>query len=178
MESQQLSDQAQADDEAARKARAVMLPQAMADHLKQSDITLFIFRDENGAAAVKPVTLLGQFDIENNAAHLLAAVIMAELPNLQASANGDWTDADRYQALRQFALLGANDKDRFEAVNRALKEYEESNGINLAAANEPETYDAYANFLCDVLLVTHPDDVAEQPKELVIPGSRIILPMR
>lgn len=156
----------------------VMLPQALANHLKQSDVILFINRDEHGATVIKPVTPLGAFDIENNAAHLLAAVVMHEMPNLQASANGDWTDADRYQALREFALLGNTDKDRFEAVNRALKEYETANSVNLAGAADPETYDAYANFLADAVLVTHPDDVAEQPKELVIPGSRIILPMR
>lgn len=156
----------------------VMLPAALAAHLKGADIVLFITRDEHGAAVVKPVTPLGAFDVEHNAAHLLAAVIMHELPNLQASANGDWTDADRYQALRQFALLANTDKDRFEAVNRAIKEYEESNGVNLAAPNDPETYDAYANFIADAVLVTDPADVAEQPKELVIPGSRLILPMR
>lgn len=156
----------------------VMLPQALAEHLKQSDVILFINRDENGAAVVKPVTPYASFDIENNAAHLLAAVIMSQLPDLQASANGDWTDADRYQALRQFALLAITDKDRFEAINKGIQEYESVNGVNLAAAGDPETYDAYANFIADAVLVTHPDDVAEQPKELVIPGSKIILPMR
>ena len=159
-------------------ANIVMLPKELAEHLKASDAILFINRDERGGTVVKPVTPLGAFDVENNAAHLLTAVILAELPNLQASANGDWTDADRYQALREFALLGSTDKDRFEAINRSLKEYEEQHSINLAAPNEPETYDAYANFIADAVLVTHPDDVAEQPKELVIPGSRIILPLR
>lgn len=156
----------------------VMLPAQLTAHLKHSDMILFLSVTEEGQVVVKPVVPAGSYDIENNQAHLLGAVIVGELPNLLASANGKWTDADRYQALRMFATLGAADKDRFEKINLALQEYESTNKVNLSETTDPATYDAYANFLADALLVTHPEDVAQQPKELVIPGSGLILPLR
>lgn len=168
----------QQDQQPEQRGAPVMLPAKLAEHLKQSDVILFISSTAEGRAVVKPVVPAELYDPENNPAHMLAAVIVHELPNLQASANGDWTDADRYQALREFAMLAVTDKDRFEAINRGIQEYEEKHGVNLAAPNEPEAYDAYANFIADAVLVTHPDDESQQQRELVIPGTRIILPMR
>lgn len=155
----------------------VMLPAVMAEHLKTADVVIFLSCTEDGQVLVKPVVRGAAFDPESNGAHMLTAVITHELPNLMGQANGTLTDSDRYQALRQFALLAKTDKARFESVNVTLQEYEEEHKVNLAEATDPAAFDAYANFLADVLVVTHPEEVAKQPKEIVIPGSRIILPL-
>jgi hypothetical protein len=150
----------------------------MVDQLKAADVVIFLTVDEAGAVQFRPVVPGHQFDPATNQAHLLMQVISHELPNLMASAMGDLTDADRYQALRAFAQLASTDKDRFEKINAAMQEYEDKHGVNLKETKDPEAFDAYANFLADVLLVTHPDDESQQKKELIIPGTKIILPYR
>lgn len=160
------------------KNGTTMLPGVMAAHLKNADVVIFISRTEDEQVVVKPVVPGAAYDPEHNDAHMLMAVITHELPNLMAQANGTLTDSDRYQALRAFALLAKGDKDRFEQVNVGLQEYETKHKVNLAEATDPAAFDGYANFLADALLVTDPDEVAQQPKEIVIPGSLIILPLR
>lgn len=155
----------------------VMIPKQLMDELLAADVVIFLTVDDKGAVALKPVVPGRVFDPESNQAHLLMSVITHELPNLMAQAMGDLTDSDRYQALRQFAQLASTDKDRFEKVNAAMQEYEEKHKVNLNEAIDAATFDTYANFLADVLLTTHPDDPSQQRKELVIPGSKIILPL-
>lgn len=155
-----------------------MLPKQLIDTLKAADVVIFLTVDDKGAVQVKPVVPGREYDPEGNQAHLLMSVITHELPNLMAQAMGDLTDADRYQALRMFAQLKGADKERFEKVNAAMQAYEDKYEVNLNEATEPEQFDAYANFLADVLLTTHPDDPSQQQKELIIPGTKIILPYR
>ena len=163
---------------AARPLNDVMFPKDMVQQLVAADVVIFLTVDEKGAVQLKPVVPGKQFDPESNQAHLLTAVITHELPNLMAQAMGDLTDSDRYQALRQFAQLAGTDKDRFNKINEAMQAYEDQHGVNLKETTDPEKFDAYANFLADVLLTTHPDDPSQQQKELIIPGTKIILPMR
>lgn len=158
--------------------KETLLPKQLAEHLTTASVVLFINNTESGGVEVKPVVPGQKYDPENNPAHLLMSVITHELPNLTAMANGEINDSVRYQALREFAMLAKSDKERFEAVNVALQEYESKHKVNLAEASDPAAFDDYADFLADALLVTDPEELAAQPKEIVIPGSRIILPLR
>lgn len=158
--------------------KETMLPRQLVDQLKAADVVIFLTVDDKGAVQVKPVVPGTTYDPESNQAHLLMSVITHELPNLMAQAMGDLTDSDRYQALRQFAQLKTLDKERFEKVNEAMQVYEDKHKVNLNEAAEADDFDAYANFLADALLTTHPDDPSQQQKELIIPGTKIILPMR
>lgn len=163
---------------AARPLNDVMFPKELVAQLVAADVVIFLTVDDKGAVQLKPVVPGKEFAPDTNQAHLLMSVITHELPNLMAQAMGDLTDSDRYQALRFFAQLKTLDKDRFEKVNAAMQAYEDKHGTNLNEATDPEQFDAYANFLADVLLTTHPDDESQQKKELIIPGTNIILPMR
>lgn len=160
------------------QATDVLLPKQLVQQLVAADVVIFLTVDDSGAVQVKPAVPGNQYDPEHNQAHLLMAVITHELPNLIAQAMGDLTDSDRYQALRAFAQLATTDKDRFNQINEAMQAYEDTHKVNLSEAKDAETFDAYANFLADVLLTTHPDDPSQKQKELIIPGSKIILPMR
>src|SRR5437868_7136420 len=120
MEDQQKADQAQSDGVGIK-----MLPRELVQAVLNADVTLLLTADKTiGTVDIKPIVPGAAYEPESNPAHLLMAVITSQLPDLLAMARGDITDAVRYQALRQFGQLGTTDKERFEKVNTALREYE------------------------------------------------------
>lgn len=50
-------------------------------------------------------------------------------PDIVNRVFGRFTDADRYQALKEFSLLASTDKPRFTVINDMLQKFEEENGM-------------------------------------------------
>lgn len=157
MEDQKQTDAAQA---AAEHDQAPMPANHVAE-IAQPEAIIHLGISEKGALTIAGL-YGGVFNPGQNVAHAFMQMVEQEHDYLMSRVLGRLTDADRYRALSDFAMLANTDKPRFEAVNGMIQNFEDSKNIppeNLRGAVDHMTM---ANFIFHALLETAPADLTEQ----------------
>lgn len=165
-------------DHSENRAQAVDFPAALAQQILAADVIILIGSSEtnDNALTVKQVYASGEADPEHVASHAYAHAALQAHPDLLRTVRGEPTDAHRYRALRDFAMLATTDKPRFEAVNSMLHQFEEETGVPDEDKRVAADHDAVADFLAQALIETEyvmvetPAPALELPVRLVLPN--------
>lgn len=124
--------------------------------LRGAEAAVFIEVDGAGQLKIRAVTTTGNYDPEHVASHAYVATIHSEHGYLLDVVNGRYTDALRFRALRDFAILANVDPKRFEVVSSMLHAYEESENLADEKARTEADFVKIADFMCHALLETDP----------------------
>lgn len=91
--------------------------------------------------------------------HAALQVLSENWNDLVQKINGNFTDADRFRGLKEFALLASSDdaeeKARFNLINDQLQKYEENRGF-VKGPRCDQDYIDITNFLLHQLAETRP----------------------
>jgi hypothetical protein len=136
------------------EAPAGQLPPAFVAELARADAVLVIGSSETKALSMRPI-IANEYQPDQVASHALVAAILADFDNLVRAVKGEPTDAQRFNALREFALMPQTDRERFERVNRMMQQYEEDNQQAGESPTQAE-FERYADFLVHALIETAP----------------------
>lgn len=153
------------------------LPVEMIEEIKAAGAVLMIGLQDGPkgqSLTVVPSIAGGQFTPETNAVHAYVQAVVDEHVNLIRRVNGVPTDGDRYRALRDFAVLAATDKSRFERINEQFQKLEES--LPPPDQRAPADHDQVADFLAFAILESEPGSVAsgdEQPG-IILPHAPVL----
>jgi hypothetical protein len=137
------------------EAPAGELPPAFVAELARADAVLVIGSSETKALSMRPIIAGGEYQPEQVASHALVAAIVADFDNLVRAVKGEPTDAQRFDALRQFTLMPQADCERFERINGMMQQYEEDNPQAGESPTQAE-FERYADFLVHALIETAP----------------------
>jgi len=132
------------------------LPASLAQRILAADALVLITVTDDGRLETVGVPKNAPFQPGLDAAHAMLQAIADEQPNLIARVSGSLTDADRYRALRTFAVMAQADPVRFEVVNGMLQEFEEGGGLPAEDKRTEADQDRMADFLAHALLETAP----------------------
>lgn len=132
------------------------LPQEVIDAIAGANALIVLRTNEHGQLVMNATVMEGAYLPETNVAHAFVAQVYAEYPNLTAGLHNQTTDAMRYRAMRDFAMLANSDAARFEVVNAMLQNFEETSGFTDASTRTVAASDAIADFLCFALAETEP----------------------
>lgn len=160
------------------RAQDANFPDALAQQILAADVIIMIGSSETNenALIVKQVYASGEADPEHRASHAYAHAALVAHDDLVRTVRGEPTDAHRYRALRDFAMLATTDKPRFEAVNSMLHQFEEETGVPAEDKRVAADHDAVADFLAQALIETEyvmvetPAPALELPVRLVRPN--------
>jgi hypothetical protein len=141
------------------------LPKELTEAILASDVTILIAssEDKEQRLSVRQVYATGLAQPEYVASHAYAKAIHDAHPDLLKAVRGEPTDAQRYRALREFAVLASQFPSRFEAVNAMLQRFEETSMAEDAAECTAIDHDRMADFLIHALLETAPPVVEQKP---------------
>lgn len=151
------------------------IPAQLAAAILAADVLILIGSSETDdmEIVVKQVYAGGVADPEHVASHAYAHAALLAHNDLVRAVRGEPTDAMRYQALRDFAVLGSSDKPRFEAVNNMLQQFEEESGLPPEEQRKVADFDAVANFLVQAMIETEPVTI-ETPAPVIELATRIV----
>jgi hypothetical protein len=138
------------------------LPPTFLAELAAADVVLLLYGDETRPLTLRPVLKGGAYEPDTVITHALVAAILADFDNLMRAVKGEPTDGQRFDALRQFALLQQTDAERFERINGMMHQYEVDNP-QAGAAPTKEEFERYADFLVYALIETTPMVVEQRP---------------
>jgi hypothetical protein len=136
------------------QAPAGQLPPAFLAELAKADAVLVI-SNAGGPIVMRPIVASGEFQPETVASHALVDAILADFDNLMRRVKGEPTDGQRFDALREFALMPQTDVERFERINGMMQQYEEGNPQEGEFPTKAE-FERYADFLVYALIETAP----------------------
>lgn len=141
------------------------LPKELTEAIMASDVMILIASSEtqDQALTVRQVYATGLAEPGHIASHAYAKAVRDAHPDLLKTVRGEPTDALRYQALREFAVLGSTDADRFVKINTMLQRFEETTAEGDAADQAGANHDNVADFLIHALLETAPPAATQQP---------------
>lgn len=135
--------------------------------LRGAEAAVFIETDSDNALTIRAVTTSGNYDPQHNASHAFVAAIQLEHGHLMDVVNGRYTDALRFRALRDFAVLANVDPARFEIVSSMLHAYEESESLADEKLRTEADFVKIADFMVHALLETDPAEQTEHDAERI-----------
>lgn len=124
--------------------------------LGQAEAAIFIHTKDGNTITIQAVATSGEFEPDTNLAHAYVHAFQGEHQHLLDLVNGRQNDAVRFRALREFAMLGRGDPERFQKVNGMLYEFEESRGLANEANRSEQDYTDIADFIVLALVETAP----------------------
>lgn len=139
-------------------AAAPVLPPELVELLLNADavVTISASENEDGRLVMQTIVATGKFQPETIKAHAYVQGIYDEHSNILARMHGQPTDAMRYQAQREFALMASADNARFEVINGMVQEFEDSGALAPDAERKGEDFDKLADFLLAMVRETAP----------------------
>jgi len=132
------------------------LPAELIEQIQAADAILFIGMREDGVLNVQGTVKGGVFRPEQDKSHAYVAAIYAENAYLLDVVNGRTTDAGRFRALRDFAVLANTDPARFEVVNGMLSSFELDENMPPETQRTAADHNTFADFLVFALAETEP----------------------
>jgi len=130
--------------------------QHLLDMLRSAESAIFVEVDATGALLIRCVTTRGEYQPETDAADAYVAAVKSEHQHLIDVVNGRTTDAGRFRALRDFAVLANTDKERFEVVNGMLSSFELDENMPPETQRTAADHNTFADFLMFALAETEP----------------------
>jgi hypothetical protein len=149
----------------AHQSRDLMLKLANASH--GGIFITAVGQDNMVQLEVKAAVKLGAHPMVQN----FLAAVHEERGLLMELASGGVTDADRYRALRDYALLRTLDPGRFLKITMALDQHEQEQKVDLEAIADPADYDQYVTQLIKQLAETDPDGQPNAQEETPAPDA-------
>lgn len=143
------------------------LPAELLACVQRADALLFIDTGEDGALRVQGTVKGGIYQPEQVAAHAYMAAVYSEHGHLLDVVNGRYTDALRFRALRDFAILANVDPARFEKVSGMLHQFEESENLADEKLRTEADFVKIADFMVHALLETDPAEQTEHDAERI-----------
>lgn len=135
------------------------------DEIAQPEAIIHLGIDDKGSLTVSGL-FANEFAPASNIAHAFMQMVRDEHDYLMSRVLGRYTDADRFRALRDFAVIGNTDPARFEVVNELLQKFEEKSGMDPAQGKRSEAdFVKMANFLCHAMIETKPEVLTEADQE-------------
>jgi hypothetical protein len=131
------------------------LPPMLTEKILAADALILLSTPPEGGLRMEGV-IFGDYAPGQVATHAYVAAHEQEFPNIKARMLGLPTDAQRYQALKEFACLAGTDPERFKTVNTMLQKFEEANMADDPAEQIDADHDKMAEFLMHALLETAP----------------------
>lgn len=148
--------------------------------LRSAEAAVFIETNGAGELVIRAVVVVGEYNPGGDPVHAYVAAIQSEHGHLLDVVNGRYTDALRFRALRDFAVLANVDPARFEVVSSMLHRYEESENLADEKLRTEADFVKIADFMVQALLATDPTehdaeriDAAEAKRERKA-GLRIV----
>lgn len=173
-----MQDQNQKIEKVVESAAPGELPASLVAEIAQAGAIIILGEDDKGALTMRGTVPGGAFEPTTYAPHAFVQAVYDNYQDLVARVNGKITDAGRYRALRDFAVMAQVDKPRFEAVNAMLQKFEEGGAVPAETERTAADHDKFAEFLALAIQETEPDLVAptvnperDDTPQIILPGA-------
>lgn len=140
-------------------------PEGLIEKIAAADVLILIGSSEQQERALSVQTILASptFEPGQIASHAYAHAVQQAHQQLVRAVRGEPTDALRYQALRDFAILASKDPQRFASVNEMLQRFEQHGEIPEDPLERASVdHDRMADFLIHALAETESQAGAAQ----------------
>jgi hypothetical protein len=147
-----------------------IIPKELAIRIAQSKALVMLSEDDSGVLTMQPMIPGGDYQPEVVKSHAYVDALLNEHPNIVNALNGNPTDAIRYRAIREYAVIGNEDEARFHKITEMLGRLNEEGDLPEEGKRKPADFDRYADFLALAIQETAPE-----PSRIYVPSKGVKL---